>query len=92
MRNALMTDRACQCYVFDPQNFRASIQHLETRKPKSKGAHLEFFVHFEGTREDVGNVVKTLRQSSAVHDVRILSETDAKDNGKGRKGDQNAPC
>ena len=69
-------------YIIWLQNSRASILHLETRRPKTKSTHLEFFVTIEGTRDDIVNAVKTLKQSSAVQDVKILSETDVESTGK----------
>ena len=37
---------------------------------------------FEGSRDDVINLMKILKQNSAVNDVRVLSEGDTRDKGK----------
>ncbi|KAK2169543.1 hypothetical protein LSH36_9g15065 [Paralvinella palmiformis] len=57
------------------ENYRIIIQHIESRKAK-KGSSLDFFIAFEGIRDDVSNLMKVLKQNSVVNDIRVLTEED----------------
>jgi len=61
------------------ENSRASVQHVESRKSR-KGANVggyEVLVHVESSKDLQQNVVKHLRQNSAVGDVFVLGERNA---------------
>ena len=56
---------------------RVSLYHVESRqKRKSENDEkgLELLITLEGVRDNLVNVVKTLKLSSNVHDVVVLSE------------------
>ena len=59
------------------QNARVTLSHVETRRSRKKGCQNEALVHLEATKESVTNLVKSLKQNSAVVDVTVLSEKDA---------------
>ena len=63
------------------QNYRIIIQHIESRKAK-KGSSLDFFIAFEGIRDDVSNLMKVLKQNSVVNDIRVLTEEDVTEKGR----------
>ena len=47
-----------------------------------KGAQMEFFVRFESSTDNALNVVKSLKQSSAIVEVGMLPENTSTEDGK----------
>uniref|UniRef100_T1IS97 Biopterin-dependent aromatic amino acid hydroxylase family profile domain-containing protein n=1 Tax=Strigamia maritima TaxID=126957 RepID=T1IS97_STRMM len=56
------------------ENFKGVILHLESRAAKKPGVQIEVLVTLEITRNHLLNLLKTLRQSSSLVDVSVLTE------------------
>ncbi len=70
-------------FVLYFQNSQVILQHVESRpRKKANLSGLEFLLTIEGARDNIINVVKNLKQSSAIHDVVVVKERQADEKGK----------
>lgn len=56
------------------QNFKGTVVHVETRPAPRKGVSFDVLLKVDITREPLLTLLKSLRQSSAITSVTLLSE------------------